>query len=294
MPNFGLGGPSFGLRDVKVAVWNGDGTYGVLVDVPSVQLFSENLQTVNAQLEGDDVITDIHAKAISGQVKVRFGSVALEVLEVITGRTILSTGVTPNRVDRLNFTGTNFEWFGICGRAESTGQDGDTHLFIPKCKVLEGFEVKFEYGQYTIPELTLMCVPDDQYTINGEDEVQTATITGTPTGGTFTLSFNNAETGNIAYNASAAAVQTALEALTNVGSGNVAVTGSAGGPYTITFQNDLGGQNVAALVSDPALLTGGTNPDVVIATTNEGVEAENVIFVIIEHETAVNVQIPPL
>lgn len=294
MPDFGIGGPQFGLRDAKVAVWNGDGTYGVLVDVPSVQMLTQSVQTVNAQLEGDDVITDVHSKAISGQIKLRFGSVSLDVLEVITGRSIASSGTTPNRVDRLYFAGTNFGWFGLCGKSESTAGSGDTHLFAPKVKIMEGFEVKMEYGQYLIPELTAMSIPDDFYTISGEDEIQTATITGTPTGGTFTLSFNNAVTSAIAFDAAAATVETALEALSNIGTGNVTVAGSAGGPYTITFVNDLGNMNVASLVSDGALLTGGTTPDVAIAVTNEGVEAESVIFEIVEHETATNVQIPPI
>jgi hypothetical protein len=70
--------------------------------------------------------------------------------------------------------------------------------------------------------------------------VKTATITGTPTGGTFTLTFAGQTTSGIAYNAAAAAVQTALAALSTVGVGNVTVSGSAGGPYTISFSNVTG------------------------------------------------------
>jgi len=108
----------------------------------------------------------------------------------------------------------------------------------------------------------------------GEDEVATATITGTPTGGTFTLTFGGDETAAIAYDAAASAVQSALEALDSIGPGNVSVSGSAGGPYTITFINDLADENVGAITSDPASLTGGTDEDVVIAVTNEGVQAK--------------------
>jgi hypothetical protein len=45
------------------------------------------------------------------------------------------------------------------------------------------------------------------------NEVQRITITGTPTGGTFTLTFQGNTTAPIAYNASAATVVAALEAL---------------------------------------------------------------------------------
>lgn len=293
MPDFGLGGPSFGLRDAKIARWNGDGTYGPMVDVPSVQLMGVNIQTTNAQLEGDDVITDVHAKATSGQVTIRFGSVALEVLEILTDRTIESSGSTPNAVDRLSFTGTNFRWFALCGKAESTNGVGDVHFFVPKCKIMEGFEVRMEYGQYLVPELTAMCVPDDYYVIAGEDEIQTVTVTGTPTGGTFTLTFAGDTTSAIAYNAAASAVDTALEALSTIGTGNVTVSGSAGGPYTVTFVGDFADLDVPLMTADGALLTGGTSPDVTVTQTNAGVENQNIIFDIIEHETAVPVFIPP-
>lgn len=64
------------------------------------------------------------------------------------------------------------------------------------------------------------------------------------TGGTFTLTFEGQTTGAIAYNASAATVQTALEALSNIAPGDVAVsafTGNQAAPdpgYEIVFQAD--------------------------------------------------------
>lgn len=56
------------------------------------------------------------------------------------------------------------------------------------------------------------------------------------TAGTFPLTFGGQTATGIAYNAAASAVQSALEALSSIGTGNVAVTGSAGGPYTVTIQ----------------------------------------------------------
>jgi hypothetical protein len=98
-------------------------------------------------------------------------------------------------------------------------------------------------------------------------EINTATITGAPTGGTFTLTVGGQTTSAIAYNAAASAVQTALVALSTVGTGNATVTGSAGGPYTITFATGLGD---ITLTASGAGLTGGTTPGVTIATTSAG------------------------
>lgn len=101
------------------------------------------------------------------------------------------------------------------------------------------------------------------------NEVQTVTITGSPTGGSYTLTFQGQTTGSIAHNAAAAAVQAALVALSNIGMGNVTVTGSTGGPYTCTFGGDLAQLNLPAMTAT-ASLTGGTSPAVGVATTQQG------------------------
>lgn len=101
------------------------------------------------------------------------------------------------------------------------------------------------------------------------NEVQTVTITGAPTGGTFTLSFNGAETSALAHNVASADVQTALRALATIGSTGVTVTGIAGGPYTVTFTGALAAENVPLLVASSSL-TGGTAPTVTVATTTSG------------------------
>lgn len=100
------------------------------------------------------------------------------------------------------------------------------------------------------------------------DEVQTVTVTGA-TGGTFTLTFDGQTTAGIAYNAAASAVQSALEALSNIGAGDVTVTGTAGGPYTVTFAGALADMNVPQMTADGASLTG-TSPTVTVTTSTQG------------------------
>ncbi|BAD56380.1 hypothetical protein [Nocardia farcinica] len=63
----------------------------------------------------------------------------------------------------------------------------------------------------------------------------TVTLPAGTTGGTFTLSFGGQTTTGIAYDATAATVQSALEALSTVGTGNATVTGPTGGPYAVTI-----------------------------------------------------------
>src|SRR5690606_30419747 len=110
------------------------------------------------------------------------------------------------------------------------------------------------------------------FTGSGTNEVQTVTISGTPTGGTFTLEYGGEDTDGIAHNAAASAVQSALESLSTVGAGNVTVTGSAGGPYSVTFTGALAGTNVAQMTADDEL-TGGTTPGVAVTTATAGVNS---------------------
>lgn len=101
---------------------------------------------------------------------------------------------------------------------------------------------------------------------------QSVTITGGPGGGTFKLAWEgSALSGTIAYNAVGATVQTALEALSTIGSGNVSVSGGAGGPYTVTFIGILAGTPAPLLTKDASGLTGGSSPNVSIAQTVAGV-----------------------
>lgn len=100
------------------------------------------------------------------------------------------------------------------------------------------------------------------------ENIQVCTISGSPTGGTFTLTYKGQTTAGIAYNALASAVQTALQGLSTVGASNMTVAGSAGGPYTIT--------SAAALAFDPTLLTtngaaltGGSSPTSAITSSQQ-------------------------
>lgn len=108
----------------------------------------------------------------------------------------------------------------------------------------------------------------------GIDEVQTITFYGSPSGGTFTASFNGALTSDLAYNISSADFQTALRALPSINGANVTVSGSAGGPYTVTFTGTLAGTAVDPIVIDALLLAGGTIFGTV-STTIPGVAGVN-------------------
>jgi hypothetical protein len=113
-------------------------------------------------------------------------------------------------------------------------------------------------------------VDDIQMSTN---EVQRVAITGSPTGGTFRLTFDGQTTAGIAYNANAAAVQAALEALPNITPGDVLCTGGTlpGTPVDVEFRGQYRQTNVPAMTADGTGLTGGSSPTVTVTTVTAGV-----------------------
>jgi len=92
------------------------------------------------------------------------------------------------------------------------------------------------------------------------------------TGGTWTLTFNGQTTGALAFNITAAALKTAIEALSTVGAGNTLVTGGPGAagaptPYVITFIGARGGVDQPAITTVATALTGGTPSSAATVTT---------------------------
>lgn len=103
--------------------------------------------------------------------------------------------------------------------------------------------------------------------------VQIVTVSGSPTGGNFTLAVLGEVTSGLAYNISANGMQTALEALSTVGSGNVLVASGIGGGgenvYQVTFQGSLAGQSVPTIQTADSLV-GDTLPGVTAETVENG------------------------
>ncbi|MCC6695016.1 MAG: phage tail protein [Candidatus Hydrogenedentes bacterium] len=147
--------------------------------------------------------------------------------------------VAGNQIWLRDDAGNLLERFHITGRRRAHTRDGVLAIMVT------GASLIWKLGYETVT--------------NYETGNETQTITVTATGGTFTLRFRGQTTGNIAYNASAAAVTMALELLSTIGSGDVSVTGADGGPWAVEFTGDLAETNVPLLLGNGANLTGGSH-----------------------------------
>jgi len=162
-----------------------------------------------------------------------------------------------------------------------TAVDREQKLYIADF----GVTTRGDNGAVTSPYATLTDLGKDFGTIGVTDDY-ILTITGsdwtqnekqrvslyTTDGGTFALQFKGAQTAPIAWNASAATVDAALEALSTIDT--VTVTGSDGGPYEVEFTGSLAAQNVEKLLADSGNLTysGSGTPSIVIDDVQQGLD----------------------
>lgn len=130
-------------------------------------------------------------------------------------------------------------------------------------------------GDYEVEFINALAATDvDPLVVAGRDERQTLRVSGVTgagagqCGGTssagdppytcnFTLDFDGQVTAPLALNSTAATVQTALEALSNIAPGDVTVTGgpgnqSGGSPYTIVFGGAYAGMDVPEIIASPS------------------------------------------
>jgi hypothetical protein len=116
---------------------------------------------------------------------------------------------------------------------------------------------------------------------HGVDDVQE--IIARATEGVFLLEVESEQTAIIPYNATAAEVQAALEAISTVGPGNVAVMGGPGDetgskPYRVTFTGVLGSQQIVPISPFSAFgLPGGQEGSLVVREVNVGASAANYV-----------------
>src|SRR5208337_1477858 len=166
--------------------------------------------------------------------------------------------------------------------ATTAAVSGDTTLdvkntFIPRAKNAQKIPVGARFTLASEANNPVHIVQSRvQATGVGTNEKQTVTLCDSaladaPTGGTFTLSFGQLTTIPIAYNATAAAVQSALNSLTGLENCFVVTFTAAATPansyWTVEFQGTLGNAKQQLLVGNGVALTGGANTVVVVAET---------------------------
>lgn len=271
----------YGLREVALFPMNSDGTLGTGVKLNASQTFSFSEGEEFQELRGDDQVVAIHGQGPTVDWDLEAGGITLEAWQVLTGGTVTDSGSTPAQTKEfLKKTTDARPYFKVVGRSVND-VDGDTYVEVFKCKVTDTLEGEWADGEFFVTSCSGQGIgnaDNDLYKITWREtaaaialvnnEIQEVIVDAT--GGTFTLTFASETTGNIAYNATAAAVQTALEGLATPVPGDVLVTGAAGGPWRVEFAGAYEDTNVGQMTLDSTLLTGGSASGAVITRRQGG------------------------
>lgn len=217
--------------------------------------FRKTLGGVDTVVPGSGVGPQTHVPGILG-----FGSTPLPAVHAQLVRDDYNLKMSGSVFNRLSLT------FPLDGQGTAEAQLMGMYF--------QNYTTPMPAAVFTGLSSEVMMLRDAQVFIDGSatvSEQQTLAITGTPTGGTFTLTFNGATTAPIAFNATSAAVVTALVALTTIGAAGVTATG---GPLptgvVITFAGVHANTDQPLLIPDASGLTGGTNPTTTISQTVQG------------------------
>lgn len=165
---FNYGDVAYDIQDMKIAAWNGDGTYGTLIDVPAINRFNLEFVMKSQTGNGDSgrVLTAAAIEAANVSMR-NFGIPALAVPILFGGSTNeYGTGSDLYSIQDLA-AGQELPYFGALIRSidpESAVTPGHTKggtlLFVPKIKVMSNFSWTFEYNTFIQPELTGSAQPD--------------------------------------------------------------------------------------------------------------------------------------
>lgn len=278
----------YGLRDVKLTPLGIDGaTPGSPVDLPASQTLSFSETEDFEELRGDDTVQASHGSGPVVEWDLEAGGISLEAYATMAGGTVVTTGVTPNVVKRYTKLTTDARpYFKIEGQAINDN-GGDFHGVIYRAKADGSLEGSLEDGTFWVTSAsgkgygsleagTLDRVYDfvqneTAVAITGPTDVnELQAVLVDATGGTFTLTYAGQTTGAMAFNISAAAMQTALEGLSNINPGDVLVSSPQAGVYNIEFTGTLASTDVVQMTASSALLTGGSAA-AVVTTIRQGV-----------------------
>lgn len=170
---------------------------------------------------------------------------------------------------------------GVNGAATETGNSKiDVDQFFAAAAANAAISLAFTLANLQ----SIQLVSDKGCTIKtngtGTADVQTIAIGGTPTGGSFAVDFGG-QTTIIAYNASAATVQAALQALSTIGAGNITCTGGPlpGTAVVCTFAGAKSTGKRAPMTAYSGALTGGTTPTATVTHTTSGLPSDTITLV---------------
>lgn len=260
----------FGLRQVKLVPVSSTGLEitAQAQMLPASRTFSFSESEDFENLDGDDRRWASHGSGPTVEWDLEGGGISLEVWAILSGATVTSGGGTKTLTKLVEDSRPEFN---VYGRAISDS-GGDFHMVVYRCKSDGSLEASMENGSFLLTTCSGTGFGENKssgaklYEFLHNDTVTpfdpatgktnwAVTVTGTPTGGTYSIGVDGMPTSAIDHDADGSEIADAINGLTGIT--GVTATGSGSGTLVL-------GQ-AARLTIASASLTGGTAPSVSVA-----------------------------
>lgn len=138
-----------GIRDMKIAVWTDENSYGTAYDILGARNMSVEWVVETDELRGDDVVLDRYTKLVSVTVRIEQASVDLEAADMLIGGTLVSNA---DYEDLYIDESDEVPYVALAGRVVGSGGQSDLHIFVPKAKLAGNLQLAAQLDTYMIPQ----------------------------------------------------------------------------------------------------------------------------------------------
>jgi hypothetical protein len=147
----------YGLRDVQLVQYPtlAADTFGsVLTDLPVARTFSFNDTEDYEELRGDDKLYTSHGQGSTVEWELESGGISFAAYATIAGGVVISTGITPNQINRFRKKSLDQRpFFTALGRAINDN-GGDFQSIVYRCRATGNIEGELGDGQFFIPSVS--------------------------------------------------------------------------------------------------------------------------------------------
>lgn len=141
----------FSLQGAWIGVANGDGTYGSRIAVASAENLKLDLQYIQDTAKGNSRYTALASQIVAVDWQLDGVNLDANVVQVITGATVSSSGTGANQVDTQSFSNDLSPYMGLM--AQAWGENGiDLCILVPYAKMMKGWSYSFNFGKYASPQ----------------------------------------------------------------------------------------------------------------------------------------------
>lgn len=152
----------YGMRDCKITPYSDAGGTVLgseVVDLPNMQTFSFSETEEFQELRGDDRVVAIRGSGALVEWELEAGGYKIRIWEIMTGGTVVQTGIAPNRQWRLDKKSSDARgYFKIHGQAISDS-GGDVQTVVYRCRCNESIEGEFADGEFFITNASGQGLP---------------------------------------------------------------------------------------------------------------------------------------